>query len=240
MELDVRRAAEAVDDALSERFEDALRASLGEGAGLPWADIRGAVDVEIASSDIEAHAPARVLTLDGELWSASEPSSRGVAVRTRASCLTPGECGEPAAAAFASAAASALRLAGSTDAEVIAALRSATGPELAPTLREAQRRLLAGACVELVDAVPRAESDDALFAAAGAAAELGCAAAVAPLINATDTRRGELLAAIVPALGVLGGAEAVGFLQAVASGHDDQRARNAARHALRGMQHATP
>jgi hypothetical protein len=69
----------------------------------------------------------------------------------------------------------------------------------------------------------------------GALAQIGDASAVSPIIDALDLDDAETVLAVLPALARFDGAEATGFMAALASGHDDARVRLQATRALERM-----
>jgi len=133
-------------------------------------------------------------------------------------------------------AAASMVLVSDTDDAIVAALGDPRPELVIHALREMDRRRLRHAAGEIVPLLQH-EERRVFLAAVGALTQLEHVASVPAIIDAVDSRDAETVLAVVPAIGRLGGVSAVGYIQALAAGHDDHRVRQQARSVLADMGH---
>lgn len=148
----------------------------------------------------------------------------------------PSECLAEAAARFAVAFETGVMLGGAEHRVVLEALASPRQEIVLLAAHEAARRGIGAACPALADYLPASTTQGAFLAFAGVAAQLECREAAEPMIAAIPVADTEMIVAMAPALARIGGPAATGYLQTLASAHDNAAVRTTARAALLRMQ----
>ncbi len=149
----------------------------------------------------------------------------------------PSECLAESAARFAVAFETAVMLSGAEHDVVLEALTSPRQEIVLLAAQESARRGIVAACPLLADQLPGSTTQGAFLSLSGVAAQLQCREAAGPMIESIPVADSEMLVAIAPALAQIGGPAATGYLQTLASAHDNAAVRTTARAALLRMQH---
>ncbi|MFT6399389.1 MAG: hypothetical protein ACJAYU_004154 [Bradymonadia bacterium] len=215
----------------SDEAQEVLSAALDALDGWDVGDSQNSVEARLEAQDGAIQIVARA---EGEFGTSLSQFDLDILVGCGSG---PSECLAEAAARFAVAFQTGVMLGGADHALVLEALGSPRQEIVLLAAHEAARRGIVSACPALAEYLPTSSTQGAFLAFAGVAAQLGCRDAAEPMIAAIPVADSEMLVAIMPALAQIGGPAATGYLQTLASAHDDAAVRTTARAALRRMQH---